>query len=106
MVLFCLIIKQIGIKVKITIWLYDKIYMVMKMYINVTRLKDIRKDRDLTQKDIAKILNTSQVQYSRYEMGIRLLPIDKLVTLANYYNVSTDYLIGLTNERKPYPKAK
>ena len=39
-------------------------------------------------------------------MGIRLLPIDKLVILANYYNVSTDYLLGLTNERKPYPKAK
>ncbi len=80
--------------------------MVIEMYINVTRLKDIRKDRDLAQKDIAKILGTSQVQYSRYEMGIRLLPIDKLVILANYYNVSTDYLLGLTNERKPYPKAK
>ncbi len=73
---------------------------------NLTRLKDIRKDRDLSQKDIAKVLNTSQVQYSRYEMGIRLLPIDKLVILANYYNVSTDYLLGLTNERKPYPKVK
>ena len=80
--------------------------MVIEMYINVTRLKDIRKDRDLSQKDIAKILGTSQVQYSRYEMGIRLLPIDKLVILANYYNVSTDYLLGLTNERKPYTKAK
>lgn len=73
--------------------------MVIKMYINLSRLRDIRKD-------IAKVLNTSQVQYSRYEMGIRLLPIDKLVMLANYYNVSTDYLLGLTNERKPYPKAK
>lgn len=80
--------------------------MVRNMYINLTRLKDIRKDRDLSQKDIAKVLNTSQVQYSRYEMRIRLLPIDKLVILANYYNVSTDYLLGLTNERKPYPKAK
>ena len=80
--------------------------MVIKMYINLSRLRDIRKDRDLSQKDIEKVLNTSQVQYSRYEMGIRLLPIDKLVMLANYYNVSTDYLLGLTNERKPYPKAK
>ena len=80
--------------------------MVIKMYINLSRLRDIRKDRDLSQKDIAKVLNTSQVQYRRYEMGIRLLPIDKLVMLANYYNVSTDYLLGLTNERKPYPKAK
>ena len=83
-----------------------KFYMVSVMYINLTRLKDIRKDRDLSQKTIAKVLNTSQVQYSRYEMGIRLIPIDKLVILANYYNVSTDYLLGLTNERKPYPKVK
>ena len=80
--------------------------MVIKMYINLNRLGDIRKDRDLSQKDIAKLLGTSQVQYSRYEMGIRLLPIDKLVMLAKYYNVSTDYLLSLTNERKPYPKAK
>lgn len=76
------------------------------MYIDFNRLRDIRKDRDLTQKDIAKVLGTSQVQYSRYEIGVRLLPIDKLVILSKYYNVSTDYLLGLTNERKPYPKAK
>lgn len=80
--------------------------MVIKMYINLNRLRDIRKYRDLSQKDIAKLLGTSQVQYSRYEMGIRLLPIDKLVMLAKYYNVSTDYLLSLTNERKPYPKIK
>lgn len=76
------------------------------MYIDFSRLKEIRKDKDLTQEDIAKVLSTSQVQYSRYEMGIRLLPIDKLVILADFYNVSTDYLLGLTNERKPYPKTK
>lgn len=80
--------------------------MVIEMEMNITRLREIRKDRDLTQLDIAKVLNTSQVQYSRYEMGIRLIPIDKLVSLAKYYNVSTDYLLGLTNERKPYPKSK
>lgn len=76
------------------------------MYIDFNRLKEIRKDKDLTQEDIAKVLSTSQVQYSRYEMGIRLLPIDKLVILADFYNVSTDYLLGITNERKPYPKTK
>ena len=80
--------------------------MVIEMEMNITRLREIRKDRDLTQLDIAKILNTSQVQYSRYEMGIRLIPIDKLVSLAKYYYVSTDYLLGLTNESKPYPKSK
>jgi transcriptional regulator with XRE-family HTH domain len=72
---------------------------------NIQRLKEIRKDNDLSQKDIAKVLATSQVQYSRYEMGIRLLPIDKLAKLAKYYNTSTDYLLGLTDERKPYPKS-
>ena len=72
---------------------------------NINRLKEIRQDKDVYQKDIAKILNTSQKQYSLYETGIRLIPIDKLVTLANYYNTSTDYLLGLTDERKPYPKS-
>ncbi len=73
---------------------------------NIDRLKEIRQDRDLQQKDIAKILKTSQVQYSRYERGIRTIPIDKLALLAKYYDVSVDYLLGLTNERKPYPKSK
>ena len=72
---------------------------------NINRLKEIRQDKDLYQKDIAQILNTSLKQYSLYETGIRLIPIDKLVTLAKYYNTSTDYLLGLTDERKPYPKS-
>ncbi len=67
------------------------------------RLKEIREDKDLTQTEIAKILKMSQVQYSRYETGLRLIPIDKLMILAKYYNTSIDYLIGFTNERKPYP---
>ena len=75
------------------------------MTMNMNRLKEIRQDKDLYQKDIAQILNTSQKQYSLYETGIRLIPIDKLVTLAKYYNTSTDYLLGLTDERKPYPKS-
>ncbi len=70
------------------------------------RLKEIRDDKDLTQKEVAKVLKISQVQYSRYETGLRLIPVDKLVLLANYYNTSVDYLIGITNERKPYPKQK
>ena len=72
---------------------------------NINRLKEIRQDKDLYQKDIAQILNTSQKQYSLYETGIRLIPIDKLVTLAKYYNTSTDYLLGLTDERKPYQES-
>ena len=73
--------------------------------LNINRLKEIRQDKDVYEKDIAKILNTSQKQYSLYETGIRLIPIDKLVILAQYYNTSTDYLLGLTDERKPYPKS-
>ena len=76
-----------------------------QLKMNINRLKEIRQDKDLYQKDIAQILNTSQKQYSLYETGIRLIPIDKLVTLAKYYNTSTDYLLGLTDERKPYPKS-
>ena len=72
---------------------------------NINRLKEIRQDKDLLQKDIAKILKTSQKQYSLYENGIRLIPIDKLAILAKYYNTSVDYLIGLTDERKPYPNS-
>lgn len=69
------------------------------------RLKEIREDRDLTQSDISKVLNVSQVAYSYYEIGKRQLPIDLLKKLAKYYNTSTDYLLCLTDERKPYPKS-
>lgn len=75
------------------------------MNINISRIKEIREDRDLYQSDIAKALNITQSQYSLYENGIRLIPMDKLAMLAKYYNTSVDYLIGLTDERKPYPKS-
>ncbi len=69
------------------------------------RLKEIREDKDITQKEVAKILNISQVVYSRYETGIRLIPIDKLIKLAKFYKVSVDYILGLTDEKNPYPKS-
>ena len=72
---------------------------------NLIRLKEIREDKDLLQKDVAKVLNMSQVQYSRYETGIRLIPIDKLDALADYYGVSVDYLICRTDNKKPYSKS-
>lgn len=71
---------------------------------NIKRLKDLREDNDLTQKEVAKIIHTTQQQYSKYEIGIRLIPIDKLNILADFYNTSTDYIIGRTNIIKPYPK--
>ena len=73
---------------------------------NIERLKAIREDKDFLQKDIAKILNIPQQNYSRYELGIVAMPIEKYAILANFYNTSIDYLVGLTNERKPYPKNK
>lgn len=71
---------------------------------NIHRLKDLREDRDLTQVEVAKILNTTQQQYSKYEIGIRLIPIDKLNILADFYKTSTDYILGRTNNKKPYEK--
>ena len=76
---------------------------MIKMYYN--RLREIREDNSLTQSDIAKVLNTTQQQYSKYELGIQILPLEKINILANYYNTSIDYLIGRTDERKPYPKS-
>lgn len=69
-----------------------------------TRLKDLREDRDLYQKDIAKFLNIKQQQYSRYETDVNEISVTLLKQLANYYNTSTDYILRLTNEIKPYPK--
>ena len=63
------------------------------------RLKDLREDKDLQQSDIAKLLNTTQPQYSRYETGERELPVRHLVTLADFYGVSADYILGRTNDK-------
>ena len=71
---------------------------------NINRLREIREDKDLTQKELASILKISQQQYNKYELGINSIPIEKLNILANYYETSIDYLINRTNEKKPYPK--
>lgn len=68
------------------------------------RIKDLREDNDLYQKEVANNLNIPQQQYSRYELGIRELPIEYLEKLADFYETSTDYILGRTNEKKPYPK--
>lgn len=68
------------------------------------RLRDIREDHDLTQKALADYLHIRQNTYSQYETGQRQLPIDVLIKLAQYYNTSTDYLLGLTKETNPYPR--
>lgn len=69
------------------------------------RIKDIREDNDLTQKELAKILNCTQQTYSRYETGEITIDIYRLKALAIFYNTSVDYIIGLTNDPKPYSRA-
>ena len=70
------------------------------------RLKDIREDKDLLQKQIAIILGITRQQYGLYENGDRDLPIEKLYKLAEFYKISADYILGLTNETRPYPRIK
>lgn len=69
------------------------------MYI-YQRIKDLREDKDLLQKDVAKILDTTQQQYSRWEKGESEIPLHHAITLAKFYKVSMDYLTGLTNDKK------
>lgn len=70
------------------------------------RIRDLREDMDLTQKQLADHLHIRQNTYSQYETGQRQLPLDVLIALARYYKTSADYLLGLTDERKPYPDSK
>ena len=64
------------------------------------RIRDLREDRDLRQREVAEYLNCSQQVYSNYELGQRDIPTDILIKLAGLYNVSTDYILGLTNNPK------
>lgn len=64
------------------------------------RLRDLREDSDLTQSDVAKILNTSYQYYSKYEAGLRPISFERVIELAKFYNVSIDYIAGLTNDKQ------
>ena len=70
------------------------------------RIKDLREDMDLTQKTIANYLNMSQNGYSQYETDTNKIPVEVLKKLAIYYNTSIDYLVELTDEKKPYKRKK
>ena len=67
------------------------------------RLRVLREDSDLRQQDIAELLQITQTVYSRYERGFQTIPVLHLLKLADFYHTSTDYILGRTNERKPYP---
>lgn len=64
------------------------------------RIRDLREDNDLTQKQMADILKCSQQVYSNYELGQRDIPTDILIALARFYNVTTDYILGLSDDMK------
>ena len=67
------------------------------------RVYDLREDSDLTQKKIAEYLGFHPNVYRRYEKGVREFPLELIVKLADYYHVSTDYLLGRTDRPEPYP---
>jgi transcriptional regulator with XRE-family HTH domain len=68
------------------------------------RIRDLREDKDLLQKDVAAYLKCTQVCYSYYEIGKRDIPTEILIQLADFYHTSTDYLLGITDVKKPYPR--
>ena len=70
------------------------------------RIRDMRTDRGLTQSQIAELLHVSQNTYSQYEIGTTRFPLDAVIKLAEYYGVSVDYLVGLTDEPTPYPRKR
>lgn len=74
---------------------------VMEMQL---RIRDLREDSDLTQRQVADYLMCDQSLYSKYERGERSLPLELAVKLAQYYGVSVDYLVGLTDRKNPYSK--
>jgi len=66
------------------------------------RVRDLREDKDLTQKQLAELLQIHQTTYSDYEIGNLNIPVDVLIKLAKYYKTSIDYIVGLTDNPKPY----
>ena len=70
------------------------------------RLRDLREDSDMNQTQFAKILGMSQTGYSKYETGENDIPTEILIKIADYYNTSTDYLLGRTDQKQPYPSTK
>lgn len=77
--------------------------MYMEKY---QRIRDLREDNDKTQREVGEAINVPQRTYAYYESGERMIPPRVLIALAAYYGVSVDYLLGLTDEDKPYPRAK
>ena len=82
---------------------YCIVALVMTMRL---RIRDLREDQDLSQQQIADYLMCDQSLYSKYEREERAVPLEIMVKLAEYYQTSIDYLVGLTDKKTPYPRAK
>lgn len=77
--------------------IYKLIILIRRLIVRFKRIKDLREDHDLLQKDIANLLGISQQYYSEYEKGNRTIPIQHLITLSKFYGTSIDYLVGLAD---------
>lgn len=82
---------------------YCIVALVMRMQL---RIRDLREDRDLSQQQIADYLMCDQSLYSKYEREERTVPLEVVAKLADYYDTSIDYLVGRTDRKEPYPRAK
>lgn len=77
--------------------------LVIKMVEKYERIRNLREDADLTQAQLGKQINVPQRTYAYYERGERMIPPQVLIALAQFHNVSVDYLLGLTDRKAPYP---
>lgn len=82
------------------------VYTVVEVIFMYPRLRDLREDADYSQKQMADVLHCSQQVYCNYELGQRDIPTTILIKLAEFHKTSIDYLLGLTDERNPYPRKK
>ena len=80
--------------------------MVIKMAERYERIRNLREDSALTQAEIGRQINVPQRTYAYYESGERMIPPQVLIALAKFYHVSVDYLLGLTDQKEPYPVKK
>lgn len=86
---------------------YKEYFIILiREVIKMLKIRELREDKDLTQKQLSKLLNCTQQTYSRYETEEITIDINNLKKLAEFYNTSIDYIVGLTNETKPYPRAR
>ncbi|MBO5153074.1 MAG: helix-turn-helix transcriptional regulator [Eubacterium sp.] len=101
--MFVTILDHFGLNVNSPYW--SNIYLYRGDFLIYERIRNLREDLDMTQTDIANVLNISQRTYSRYENNERSIPIEVLSDLADFHKTSVDYLIGRTDEKRAYPRS-